>query len=269
MPVLASAQAQINTKKIKIADLPEKVTKVVLTGNDLFDLVMQDEVAATWRVSPFEFCTLEEFESLKTNDDYYFLLTTKDQFKKESVPGIQFLSLLKGGKEAQDGIGEMLDVAAMPIASAQDPSGREFTFLSAFLNIIQTHAKQSIESDVTGYAGLTNHTENIQDCEGMKIVFAEEDLSSQITDDFRKNYFDEEIYVTDMDEADEEMADAAANTLVSLTVAPSEAKNGSYCYKMLIDAQTHTLYYFKRHKISKKDGVGFLAEDIKKISSHR
>ena len=30
MPFLAGAQAQINTKKMKIADFPQKVTKVVL-----------------------------------------------------------------------------------------------------------------------------------------------------------------------------------------------------------------------------------------------
>ena len=41
MPVLAGAQAQINTKKIKIADFPEKVTKVVLNGNDFIDLSLQ------------------------------------------------------------------------------------------------------------------------------------------------------------------------------------------------------------------------------------
>ena len=33
MPMMAGAQAQIDTKKMKIADFPEKVTKVVLTGS--------------------------------------------------------------------------------------------------------------------------------------------------------------------------------------------------------------------------------------------
>ena len=34
IPVIAGAQAQINTKKVKISDFTEKVTKIVLTGND-------------------------------------------------------------------------------------------------------------------------------------------------------------------------------------------------------------------------------------------
>ena len=130
MPIMALAQAQIDTKKMKIADFPEKVTKVVLTGNDFFDQALQEDVAATWRESPYEFCTMEEFESLKTDDNFYFLITTKDQFRRESAPGIQFMSLLKGGPKAANGIGEMLEVAAMPIASAEEVA-EELMFQSA------------------------------------------------------------------------------------------------------------------------------------------
>ena len=45
--------------------------------------------------------------------------------------------------------------------------------------------------------------------------------------------------------------------------------SGSYCYKMLINAETYEIYYFSRHKISKKFGAGFLPEDIKRINSYR
>lgn len=265
MPVIAGAQAQIDTKKVKIADFPEKVTKIVLTGSDFFDLALQDDVAATWRVSPYEFCTIEEFEALKADENFYFLITTNDQFRREDSPGIQFMSLVKGGKGAEKGISEMFEVVSMPVASAEDPSGREYTFLSAFLDIIQKHVLMSIESDITGYAGLTNHTDNIQDCKGMRIVFSEDDLSGQVD----RNLFDEDMVITDEDEADEIMSDREAETLVSLVVAPSSGKNGSYCFKMLVNAETHELFYFRRHKITKKDAVGFLAEDIRKIMSHR
>ena len=73
LPLMASAQAQINTKKVKISDFTQKVTKVVLNGNDFFDITFQEEITARWRISPYEFCTLEEFEQLKGNDNYYFL----------------------------------------------------------------------------------------------------------------------------------------------------------------------------------------------------
>ena len=117
-PILAGAQAQITTKKIKIADYPEKITKIVLTGNDFYDLALRDEIAAGWTLSPYEFCTLEEFNSLKYNDEYYFLITADGKFKKENEPGLTFLTLIKGGKGASEGINKMLEVVSLPIASA-------------------------------------------------------------------------------------------------------------------------------------------------------
>lgn len=270
LPLAAAAQdditvKEIYTKKVKIADFTEKVTKIVLTGRDFLDLSLQAEIEDTWKVSPYEFCTWEEFESLKSDDSYYFLIITKDRFKRESSPGIQFMTLLKGGEGADKGVEEMLAVVSMPMASADEPSGREFIFLPALLNIIQEHAVKSIESDIVGYTGLTNHTDNIQRSKGVKIVFAETDLSAQVKD----SMFDKDMVITDEEEADGFMDDQAENTLVSFVVAPTAKTLGSYCYKMLIDADTHELYYFRRHKISKRDGVGFLAEDMKKIASHR
>ena len=58
MPIFASAQAQINTKKVQIGDFTEKTTKVVLTGNMFYDGTLRDEIVARWNVSPYEFCTL-------------------------------------------------------------------------------------------------------------------------------------------------------------------------------------------------------------------
>ena len=77
LPLAVFAQAQIDTKKVKISDFPQKITKIVLTGNSLYDAILKDEVASRWRVSPYEFCTLNEFNEFKNKEDYYFLLTTK------------------------------------------------------------------------------------------------------------------------------------------------------------------------------------------------
>ena len=269
MPLLAGAQAQINTKKTKLGDFTEKVTKVVLNGNSFYDLALTDEITARWRISPYEFCTLEEFESLKGNDDYYFLLITQGQFRKETAPGLQFLSLVKGGSGAEKGIDNMLEVLSLPFASAEYPSGREMVFLPALVDIMQTHTLEAMEKDFKAYGGLGHNVQDLSKSGKMKIVFCEDDLSGLVTEAVTKRKFDENIIVTDEDGADRHMLDNASGTLVSYVVAPSEPVPGSYCYKMLIDSQTHKLYYFKRHRISKKNGAGFLPEDIERITVHR
>ena len=269
MPVLASAQAQINTKKVQIADFTEKATKVVLTGNMFYDGSLQDEIVARWKVSPYEFCTLEEFEQLKGSEDYYFLLTTKGQFKRESEPGLMFLTLVKGGKKAAGGIDDMLEVVSLPISSAEDPSGRETIFLPAFIDIIQNYAVEATETDVSGYVGLSNYSLNLAETKGMTVVFSEDDLSSEINDQIREESFDGMMGITDEDSADRNMYESSDRVAVSYLAVPTDAAVGSYCYKMLIDNQTHKLYYYKKHRITKKTGAGFLAEDIRRISSYR
>lgn len=260
IPMLASAQAQIETKKVKISDFTQKITKVVLHGNEFYDAILKEEIALRWRISPYEFCTLEEFEELKTNSQYYFLITTLGQFKKETAPGIQFLSLVKGGKGAKKGVGDMLEVASLPYASVEYPSGRELVFLPALLDIIQNHTVKSMDSDFDGYVGMSRNTKNMQQAQQMKIVFFEDEINKEVDRVMRAS--DERFVMADEDEADQYLIDNAPNTLVSYMVAPTEPVNGSYCYKLLINAETHELYFYRRHKITEKYGVGFLIEDF-------
>ena len=269
MPFLAAAQAQIDTKKVKIGDFTQKVTKVVLTGNQFYDACLESEVSTKWHVSPYEFCSMAEFEKLKSDASYYFLITTKGQFKKEAEPGLTFLTLVKGGKNSEKGIDEMLEVVAFPYASIDEPSGREVSFLPAILDIIQNYALDSMEKDVNAYTGLPNYTMNITKSGDMTLVFSEDDLSSEVTSDVKNQLFDEKVLVLDADDADEYLTKNNENTLVSYVVAPTSAKAGSYCYKMLLEPRTNKLYYFRKHKISKKVGVGFLLEDVKRITAPR
>ena len=100
-------------------------------------------------------------------------------------------------------------------------------------------------------------------------MFSEDDLSSEITEDTIDSIFDEEMLVKTEDEADDYLAKEGSNVALSYVAVPTDAKVGSYCYKMLIDSHSHMLYYFKKHRITKKAGAGFLAEDINRIASYR
>ena len=266
LPVLTWGQAQINTKKVKIGDFTQKITKIVLSGNEFIDTAFKDEVTARWRISPYEFCTLEEFNNMKNSDEYYFLIITNGQFKKDLSPTIQFMTLIKGGKGSDQGIDGMLEIVSLPVASAQFPSGREITYIPAFLDIIQDYTLDSMEKDANAYGGLTNYTANIVRSEEMKIAFSKDDLAVSLDNlDEGTDSFGKDMLIMEEEEVDALMAEGAEGTIVSYVVAPFEPQNGMYCYKMLIDTQNHKLYYYKRHKITDKAGPGFLKDDLKRI----
>lgn len=259
----ALGQAQITTRREKLKDFTSKTTKVVLTGDEFLDEAVKESVAATWTVSPYEFCSNEEFQNLKGNADFYFLMVVKGQFRRESEPGIDMLTLVKGGEGADKSINDMFEVVSFPLRSTEDPSGREFVLLPAFLKIIQDHTISLTDTEMKAYSSLG--AKDSKKLRIKRIFFWSEDFAPQV-DEQTKRSLDEDILIKDdEDEVDEIFSEGTFNTVVSYVVAPSEPVNGSICYKMLIGSDNHELYYFKKHKITAKSGKGFLSSDIKSI----
>ena len=256
-------QAQITTRREKLKDFTSKTTKVVLTGDEFLDEAVKESVAATWTVSPYEFCSNEEFQNLKGNADFYFLMVVKGQFRRESEPGIDMLTLVKGGEGADKSINDMFEVVSFPLRSTEDPSGREFVLLPAFLKIIQEHTTSLTDTEMKAYSNIG--AKDSKRLRIKRIFFWAEDFAPQV-DEQTKRSLDEDILIKeDEDEVDEIFSEGTFNTVVSYVVAPSEPVNGSICYKMLIGSDNHELYYFKKHKITAKSGKGFLSSDIKSI----
>jgi len=260
----ASAQAQIKTKKVMISDFGTKTMKVVLGSNVLLDEILEQEVAGHWRISPYEFCTVAEFEKLKHSPDYYFLLPLKPQTGKYA--GLLVLNLFKGGLEKDpEGKSQMTDVLSFPLCSAQYPSGREFIFLTAALDIMQDYVTKAMASDREGYSGLSIYNSPRRSA-GRRMVFSPDDISPALDESVLYKYLGEGM--TTEEDADEMMADGD-DVIVSFVVAPSEPKRGSQCYKMLIDARSHEMVYFSRHRISASKWIGFQAKDLNKITKAR
>ena len=264
--VTAAAQATITTKKYKLADFSAKTLKVVLPGSDWLDALLREEVQHSWTLSPYEFCTTEDFDALHASDQYYFLMIVSGRFRKEKTPGIDMLTVLKGGDSDID---RMLEVVSLPFGPDEGFSGRESTFLGPLLKIVQRRVELAMESDLKGYLGIPSTIMLGRESKHKTILFAEEDIALSVTEIDRMKYFDEKILSVDADDADKAMEEGSWMTLVSYVVAPENPVNGSYCYKMLFDASSGELVYFRRHKISSRRPAGFLTEDLKRIVAVR
>ena len=266
------AQGRVSTRKYILNDFTDKVTQVVLTGNEVLDSELRQSVVDAWTSSPFEFCTPERFESLKTQDRYYFLLTAESRFKGEENPGITFLTLVKGGAEATEGVGAMTEVISLPFTSAHGGSGRELVYLSTLVQTVQSFTLAAMESEKVAYGMEAWVNKNFEKNGKMKQIFlAREDLSATVQEKDLERYVDEDFHITDTsEEADQAYLDGTYNTLVGYVVAPFIPENGaSYCYKLLFEAHTRELYYIQKHKITQKSGIGFTADDLKRLAKKR
>ena len=259
------AQGKVTTRKHLFADFTDKITKVVMSGNDILDGALRQEVVDLWTVSPFEFCSPAEYESLKKSDAWYFLLVTAGQAKGEEEPMVRFLTLEKGGADSGDNVALRTEVISLPLCPVEGGSGRELVFLPALVKGVQDFAVQAMDSEKTAYSGMNWFNGNFDRKGGIKRIYlAREDISESVSEKDRSKYLDEDIILCDEDEADKAYTGRTYNTLVSYTVSA-----GTWSYKMLVEADTDTVYYLRKHKVDAKRAPGFLAEDLKRISRKR
>lgn len=260
IPVLAFAQIQITTKKEKLSSFPTKITKVVLSGNEFKDQAVKLAVKNAWRISPFEFCDIQDFESLKTNPDLYFLILADVKTKKETKAGISVFTLVKGDAGVS-GIDDMLEVASIPVCAADLPSGKEAAMMPALLDIMQDYIVKSLAS---GFSSIGSVVKNKWQRGGMTLVFDKEDFSPQVDTSNIEGKFNGNLFIGGAEDVVNAMVYGNEKTAVGYIVTPSEPEAASLCYVMLIDAETHELYYFKKHVVGKA-GAGFRKGDISKI----
>ena len=149
------SQAQVFSKKEDLKDLNSKTLMVVLENNSMIDLTLKQSVEKEWKLSKVEFCDLNQFEKIKTDTSYYFLIRVKGIFKKEREPSIEFLSLLKGGEEAYMGLDEMYDVLSLPFQQIDDPDGYIIPYIDAYINIIQSHVLRVQKKKIAATLGLS------------------------------------------------------------------------------------------------------------------
>ena len=200
----------------------------------------------------------------------YFLIITANRFKGEPEPGILFISLLKGGKGADKGISGLHEVISLPLAPADDRTGRELVYMGALVKSIQDYTLAAMESEKTAYAPDKWFNANYAKWgRMMSISLAREDLSVSVKDADLEKYLDADFTICSADEADDLFSGAPVNTLVSYCVAPVDPSSASYSYQLLFKADTLELYYISRHRIKPRQMAGFLSSDLKWLAGRR
>lgn len=262
------AQPKLFSKKHDLKDIGEKTLMVVTGNNSFVNLSIKESVNRLWDLSKVDFCDMNEFEKIKSDSSYYFLVKLDGQFKKEEDPGIEFLSLLKGGAPAIMGTENMYDVLSLPLQPVNDGSGYILPFIDTYIKIFKAHVGRVQENKIVANTmGLSFYANRLGKISKKNVLINKEDMSEMITEDYINDSFKTNGKVVESDDIEEALEKALPGILVSISIAPEEPKNNaSYCYKMLVGADDGDLYYFRKQKINAKNPKGFLPEDIKKIA---
>ena len=231
LPVLCWGQGKVYTKKARMEDFATKITKVVVDGESLLALTFKEEVMRRWRISPFEFCTAEEYGRIKGNNGYFFLSLVIDE-------GVAFMQLTRGGDENADMLHRPFEVVRIPFAADGASTGQEFSFLGAILDVLQNFTEASVESDIVGYASLSSYSTN--------------QLKGKT------------VYLNPGD-ADKAMNEGTPDAVCGIIITPVDITKKSSSYRMLISADTHELYSFEQQRYKQPGDRYFTDHEAKEF----
>lgn len=149
MEIKQFEEQKVESNREFYGDLPARMTKVVIAGdNSMTDLIFKNAVEESWNISPFEFCNYDEFERIRTDTNYYFLMRLDKMHRSENDPAMEFVCFLKGNEKAGDNISAMPELIALPLFPADDNSDRIYTYLPAYMNIIQNYLQKIVDGRI-------------------------------------------------------------------------------------------------------------------------
>ena len=261
-----SAQGVIRETRNAFNTFGSKITKVVIPSNSLPDLMLRDAVSRGWRISPFEFCTMEEYQALQNDTNYFFLLRVDGRYKRDLEPKIEYLTLVKGGPEVRRGLYSSHNIITLPFQESEDMSGVNLHLIPILIDVIQNHIYKVQQDVLVAFKGTSVYSDRVSQVTDKRLLFPKEYLNFEISDSEFSELFAGKVKIVSADDVEEAIINNTPNTVVPVLIRPRGDSDRSFCYKMLIGTDTHELLFFRRHRVSSRMPVGFNREDIRKIS---
>jgi hypothetical protein len=264
------AQAPFPSKD-EIKQFSQSKTCVVMEDDPFssFNSYIKDAMEEFWKVTPYEFITVKDFNVRRLKPEYSFIVLTETNFDKDKSNSVfNFVNLLQG--KDVDKLGEMPEICAIPLSFAGEDDIEYGYKLGAILSFMQKHAELIMEDpSKTGRKYLRFYNENIPAVMNKTILFKEEDLAPEIsTIELIKSVYSNKVEIVTEEEIVKAIETKAPNTVILHKVGPvGEGRtDAGYCFKMLIGTDDANMYYYNQHLIDKKNPNGFLPADLKRLA---
>ena len=265
--LMLTGQAPFPSKD-EIKQFEASKTCVVLEENPFssYNDFIKDAVNASWKITPYEFITVKDFNVRRLNPEYSFIVLTQTNFEKDKSHGLyNFINLLQGKNVNK--LAEMPEICAIPLSFA-GVDDLEYSYkLGAILSFMQKHAKMiSEDPSLTLRKYLKYYNINIPDIKDKTILVVQEDLAPEIaTIEKIKAIYRNNIEIVTNEDIINAIENKTPNTLILHKVGPMGDRKSGYCFVMLIGIDDSELYYYNLHLIDKANPNGLLSEDLKRI----
>lgn len=244
-------------------------TYVVLDPNPIsaYNFKMKQAVKDNWDVSEYEFVSYDEFEQLRNNPDYSFLMEDIVVFDRDKTKArYRFLSLMLGEKRAR--LEEMPTLVSVPLSYREVDQEYWAYKLSVILRFFQKHIRTMEENpDILDDNILEYYNKNMEDIKDKTLYLVKDELAPDVdTRSEISQYYPYDFKLVDREEVAQAIKEAREDVVFLHKVGPQGSRHRARCYKILMGAKNAKFYYFDYHFVARnKRPDGFLKRDFKKL----
>lgn len=270
LPAILLAQAPFPTnEEIKLFEASK--TCVVLEDDPFssYNIYIKQAVKDLWKITPFEFITVKDFNVRRLNPAFSFIVLTQTNFDNDKSHGLyNFINLLQG--KNVNLLKDMPEISAVPLSFA---GVNDFAYsfkLSPILSFMQNHAEKILlDPTLTLRKYLSSYEKDVPDIKTKTILVTKDDLTPAIstTEKIRRVYSGAVKIVSD-DELMDAIDNKAPNTIFVHIVGPMGERKTGYCFIMLLGIADAELYYYNLHLVDKANPNGLLPEDLKRLEKN-
>jgi hypothetical protein len=254
--------------KDEIKQFEASKTCVVLEDDPFssYNIYIKEAVKACWKITPYEFITVKEFNVRRLSPAYSFIVITQTNFDMDRSHGLyNFLNLLQG--KDVDKLSEMPEICAIPLSFAGVNDLVYSYKLGALVSFMQKHAQKiSEDPSLSLRKYLKYYNKNIPGIKNKTILVEQDDLTPEISTIKKiRNFYSSSIEIVTDDEIIKAIENKTPDTVILHKVGPMGDRDSGYCFIMLIGTDDSELYYYNLHLIDKANPNGLLAADLKRL----
>jgi len=256
--------------KDEIKQFEASKTCIVLEDDPFssYNIYIKEAVKACWKITPYEFITVKDFNVRRLNPAYSFIVITQTNFDLDRSHGLyNFLNLLQG--KDVDKLSEMPELCALPLSFA-GVSDLVYSYkLGAIVSFMQKHAQKiSEDPSLSLRKYLKYYNKNIPGIKNKTILVEQDDLAPEISTIERiKAIYTNNIEIVTDDEIIKAIENKTPGTVILHKVGPMGDRNSGYCFVMLIGTDDSELYYYNLHMVDKANPNGLLPDDLRRLEN--
>lgn len=269
LPAAAFAQQRPWPTLEDLEKFKKSVTCIVKEDDpfSFYNAEIKDAVDKYWKVTPVKYITTSEFNVMRNDSSYSFIVLTITNFSNDkSGSTYDFLNLLLGADV--DELDQLPEFCAIPLCFSGAPEEEYSYKLGLIIRFMEYHADLVMNNPtLPALRYLKYYNRNVPQIKDKTILVRESDLAPEInTTDKIALYYPYKVRIVDEDEIIRAIEEKEKDVLIVHKVGPEGAKRSGTCIKTLIGTDDAIMYYYDSHLADSKNASGLLTADLKRLA---